>query len=45
MKKIGMDRGKWSYRKVAAWSGTLGLTAGIVYIVVKFLIFGVTETL
>jgi hypothetical protein len=45
MEKIEIDRSKWSYRKVAAWSGTVGLIVGIVYTVVNFIRFGVTEPL
>ena len=45
MEKIEIDRSKWSYRKVVAWSGTLGLMVGIVYTVVNFIRFGVTEPL
>jgi hypothetical protein len=43
MEKIKRARSKWSYVKVAAWSGTLGLTVGIVYTVVNFIQFGNTQ--
>jgi len=32
MEKIEIDRSKWNYRKVAAWSGILGIIVAIIYI-------------
>ena len=40
-----MNKSKWSYTKAAAYSGTLGLIVGIVYTVINFIRFGVTEPL
>ena len=45
MEKIEMDKSKWSYTKAAAYSGTLGLIIGIVYTVIKFIRFEITEPL
>jgi len=45
MEKIEMDKSKWSYTKAAAYSGTLGLIVGIVYTIINFIRFGVTEPL
>lgn len=43
MEKIEINKSKWCYTKAAAYSGTLGLIIGIVYTVIKFIRFGITE--
>lgn len=45
MEKIEINKSKWCYTKAAAYSGTLGLIIGIVYTVIKFIRFGITEPL
>jgi hypothetical protein len=45
MEKIEMSKNKWSYTKAAAYSGTLGLIVGIVFIIINFIRFGATEPL
>ena len=45
MEKIEMSKNKWSYTIAAAYSGTLGLIVGIVYILINFVRFGVIEPL
>jgi hypothetical protein len=45
MEKIEKDIRKWSFTKAAAYSGTIGLLVAIVYTVINFIRFGITEPL
>lgn len=42
MEEIEIDRSKWSYRKVAAWSGTIGFIVAIVFTLYNFIRFGLS---
>ena len=45
MEKIERDISKWTYTKAAAYSGTVGFLAAIIYTVYNFIRLGVPEPL